>query len=69
MAIRRRNTVLFARSDKLFTRLRAGRLDDTVDAAIRRLATIDVLIIEGPSYRQRTRPGQLDPDQADEHPQ
>src|SRR5271167_4442582 len=135
MAIRRRNSVLFARSDKLFTRLRAARLDNTVDAEIRRLTTIDVLIIddfalrplgatetsdfyeiiverhrakttivtsnrepaewltmtadtllaqsaidrltatahtlviEGPSYRQRTRPGQLDPDHPDEHPQ
>ena len=46
MAIRRRRTVLFARSDKLFTRLRAARLDNTVDAEIRRLATIDVLIID-----------------------
>jgi DNA replication protein DnaC len=135
MAIRRRNSVLFARSDKLFTRLRAARLDNTVDAEIRRLATIDVLIvddfalrplgatetsdfyeiiverhrtkttivtsnrepsewltmtadtllaqsaidrltatahtlvIEGPSYRQRNRPGQLDPNHPDEHPQ
>jgi DNA replication protein DnaC len=46
MAIRRRRTVLFARSDKLFTRLRAARLDNTVDAEIRQLATIDVLIID-----------------------
>jgi IstB-like ATP binding protein len=35
MAIRRRHTVQFARSDKLFTRLRAARLDNTVDAEIR----------------------------------
>ncbi len=134
MAIRRRHTVLFGRADKLFTRLRAARLDHTVDAEIRRLAAIDVLIIddfalrsldatetsdfyeivverhqskttivtsnrepaewlsmtadtllaqsaidrltaaahtliiEGPSYRQRNRPGQLDPDHPDEHP-
>jgi DNA replication protein DnaC len=134
MAIRRRHNVLFARSDKLFTRLSAARLDHTVDAEIRRLAAIDVLIIddfalrsldatetshfyeivverhqnkttivtsnrepaewltmtadtllaqsaidrltaaahtlviEGPSYRQRTRPGQLDPAEPDEHP-
>lgn len=133
-AIRRRHSVLFARSDKLFTRLRAARLDHTVDAEIRRLAAVDVLIIddfalrsldatetsdfyeivverhqnkttivtsnrepaewltmtadtllaqsaidrltaaahtlviEGPSYRQRTRPGQLDPDHPNEHP-
>ncbi|OBA86945.1 ATP-binding protein [Mycolicibacterium mucogenicum] len=134
IAIRRRHSVLFARSDKLFTRLRAARLDHTVDAEIRRLAAVDVLIIddfalrsldatetsdfyeivverhqnkttivtsnrepaewltmtadtllaqsaidrltaaahtlviEGPSYRQRTRPGQLDPAEPDEHP-
>ena len=134
MAIRRRNTVLFGRADKLFTRLRAARLDNTADAEIRRLAAIDVLIIddfalrpldatetsdfyeivverhrnkttivtsnrepaewltmtadtllaqsaidrltatahtlvvEGPSYRQRSRTGQLDPDHPDEHP-
>ena len=134
IAIRRRHTVLFSRADKLFTRLRAARLDHTVEPEIRRLATIDVLIIddfalrpldatqtsdfyeivverqaettivtsnrepaewltmtadtllaqsaidrltaaahtlviEGPSYRQRTRPGQLDPDHPDDHPQ
>lgn len=134
-AIRRRHTVLFARADKLFTRLRGARLDNTVEAEIRRLTTIDVLIIddfalrpldatetsdfyeivverhrtkttivtsnrdpaewltmtadtllaqsaidrltanahtlviEGPSYRQRNRPGRLDPDHPDSHPQ
>lgn len=134
-AIRRRHTVLFARADKLFTRLRAARLDNTVDAETRRLTTIDVLIIddfalrpldatetsdfyeivverhrtkttivtsnrdpaewltmtadtllaqsaidrltanahtlviEGPSYRQRNRPGRLDPDHPNSHPQ
>jgi DNA replication protein DnaC len=46
MAIRRRNTVLFARADKLFTRLRAARLDNTLDAEIRRITNIDVLIID-----------------------
>jgi len=135
IAIQRRHTILFARADKLFTRLRAARLDNTLQAEIRRIAAIDVLIIddfalkpldttdtsdfyeitierhrtkttivtsnrepaewltmtadtllaqsaidrltatahtliiEGPSYRQRTRPGQLDPDQGDDHPQ
>ena len=38
--------MLFARSDKLFTRPRAARLDNTVDAEIRRLTAIDVLIID-----------------------
>ena len=37
---------LVRRADKLFTRLRAARLDNTVDAEIRRLAAIDVLIID-----------------------
>jgi hypothetical protein len=46
MAIRRRHSVLFARSDKLFTRLRAARLDNTVDAEIRRLTAIEILIID-----------------------
>ena len=135
MAIRRRHSVLFSRADKLFTRLRAARLDNTFDTEIRRLAAIDVLIIddfalrpldatetsdfyeivverhrtkttivssnrapdewltmtadtllaqsaidrltatahmlviEGPSYRQRARAGQLDPKHPDEHPQ
>ena len=46
MVIRRRHSVLFARSDKLFTRLRAARLDNTVDAEIRRLTAIEVLIID-----------------------
>ena len=46
IAIRRRHTVLFARADKLFTRLRAARLDNTLEAEIRRLAAIDVLIID-----------------------
>lgn len=135
MAIRRRHSVLFARSDKLFTRLRAARLDNTVDAEIRRLTAIEVLIIddfalrpldatetsdfyeliverhrkkttivtsnrepsewltmtadtllaqsaidrltstahtlviEGPSYRQRTRPGAVDAATDNEHPQ
>lgn len=46
MAIRRRHAVLFGRADKLFTRLRAARLDNTVDAEIRRLAAVEVLIID-----------------------
>lgn len=46
IAIRRRHSVVFARADKLFTRLRAARLDNTLDAEIRRLSTVDVLIID-----------------------
>jgi DNA replication protein DnaC len=135
IAIQRSHTVLFTRADKLFTRLRAARLDNTLQAEVRRLAAIDVLIVddfalrpldatdtsdfyeitverhrtkttivtsnrdpaewltmtadtlltqsavdrltstahtlvlEGPSYRQRTRPGQVDPDTDHEHPQ
>lgn len=43
---RHRNTVLFSRADRLFTRLRAARLDNTLDAELRRLTSIDVLVID-----------------------
>ena len=46
IAIRRRLSTVFSRADKLFTRLRAARLDNTLDAEIRRLSTVDVLIID-----------------------
>src|SRR6478752_6254267 len=53
MAIRRRHSVLFARSDQLFTLsanlfsgLSVVGLDNTAVAEIRRLATTDVLIID-----------------------
>jgi DNA replication protein DnaC len=46
IAIRRRLTVHAARADKLFTRLRAARLDNTLDAEIRKLARIDLLILD-----------------------
>ena len=45
-AIRRRLSVHAARADKLFTRLRAARLDNTLDAEIRRLARVDLLILD-----------------------
>ena len=35
-----------ARADKLFTRLRAARLDNTLEAELRKLARIDVLILD-----------------------
>lgn len=46
IAIRRRHSVLFARADKLFTRLRAARLDNTLEAELRRVTTVDLLIID-----------------------
>ncbi|AXG14898.1 ATP-binding protein [Intrasporangium calvum] len=45
-AIRRRMSVVFARADKLFTRLRAARLDHTLEAEVRRLAAVDLLIVD-----------------------
>lgn len=45
-AIRRRLSVHAARADKLFTRLRAARLDNTLEAEIRKLARVDVLILD-----------------------
>jgi DNA replication protein DnaC len=46
IAIRRRLGVHFSRADKLFTRLRAARLDNTLEAEMRRLARVDVLILD-----------------------
>ncbi len=48
IAIRRRLTVAFHRADKLFTRLRAARLDNTLEAEIRRLTSVDLLIVDDP---------------------
>jgi len=45
-AIRRRRTVWLERSDQLFKRLRIARLDNSLDAEIRRLLRIDLLIID-----------------------
>lgn len=46
IGIRRRLSVHFARADKLFTRLRAARLDNTLDAEMRRLTRVDLLILD-----------------------
>ncbi len=45
-AIRRGHTVWFERSDQLFKRLRIARLDNSLDAEIRKLLRIDLLIID-----------------------
>jgi DNA replication protein DnaC len=46
IAIRRRRTVTMARADRLLKRLKAARLDNTVDAEMRRLAHLDLLILD-----------------------
>lgn len=46
IAIRRRLSVHASRADKLFTRLRAARLDNSLEAQIRKLARVDVLILD-----------------------
>jgi IstB-like ATP binding protein len=45
-AIRRRMSVHASRADKLFTRLRAARLDNTLQAEMRRLARVDLLVLD-----------------------
>ena len=45
-AIRRGRSVWLERSDKLFKRLRIARLDNSLDAEIRKLLRIDLLIID-----------------------
>ncbi len=46
IAIRRRRSVIFSRADQLFRRLKAARLDNSVDAEMRKLARVDLLIID-----------------------
>jgi DNA replication protein DnaC len=46
IAVRRRVGVQMTRADKLFKRLKASRLDNTVEAEMRRLAHIPLLIID-----------------------
>jgi DNA replication protein DnaC len=46
IAIRRRHGVHMARADKMFKRLKAARLDNTLDYEMRRLATVELLIID-----------------------
>jgi len=46
LAITRRHTVWMTRAEKLFTRLRAARLDQTLEAEVRRLTRLDLLIID-----------------------
>ncbi|MCA1695983.1 MAG: IS21-like element helper ATPase IstB [Actinobacteria bacterium] len=46
IAVRRRHSVHMARADKLFKRLKAARLDNTVEAEMRRLAHVQLLILD-----------------------
>jgi DNA replication protein DnaC len=46
IAVRRRTSVHFERADHLFKRLRIARLDNSVDAELRKLLRVDVLIID-----------------------
>jgi len=45
-AIRRRHSVIFSRADQLFRRLKAARLDNSVEAEMRKLARVDLLILD-----------------------
>jgi DNA replication protein DnaC len=46
IAVRRRHSVHMSRADKLFKRLKAARLDNSVEAEMRRLAHVQMLIID-----------------------
>lgn len=46
IGIRRRLSVHASRTDKFFTRLRAARLDNTLEAEVRKLARVDLLILD-----------------------
>lgn len=60
IAIRRRHSVVYARADKLFTRLRGARLDNTLEAEMRRLTGVELLIIDDFALRP------LDPTQTND---
>ncbi len=46
IAIRRRRSVLFSRADQLFRRLKAARLDNSLEVEMRKLARVDLLILD-----------------------
>lgn len=46
IAVRRRRTVHMAPAAKLFKRLKAARLDNTLEAEMRRLAGVELLIVD-----------------------
>jgi len=46
VAVRRRVSVHFERADRLFKRLRIARLDNSLDAELRKLLGVDLLIID-----------------------
>jgi DNA replication protein DnaC len=46
IAVRRRRTVHMATAGKLFKRLKAARLDNTLDAEMRRLTGVELLILD-----------------------
>ena len=46
IASRRRYRVHFERADKLFKRLRAARLDNSVEAEMRKLVAVDLLLVD-----------------------
>ena len=46
IAIRRRRSVIFSRADQLFRRLKAARLDNSVEVEMRKLARVDLLILD-----------------------
>ena len=46
IAVRRRRTVHMAPAAKLFKRLKAARLDNSLDAEMRRLTSVDLLILD-----------------------
>lgn len=57
IAIRRRTSVHFERADQLFKRLRIARLDNSVDAELRKLLRVDVLIIDDFALSALDAPG------------
>ena len=56
IAVRRRVSVRVLRADAMFKRLKAARLDNSVEAGMRRLAQVQLLLIKRVSRYRRWTP-------------
>ena len=60
IAVRRKRGVHEERADRLFKRLRIARLDNSLDAEIRKLLGVDVLIIDDFTLQSLDQPATTD---------
>jgi len=51
--------VHFERADKLFKRMKVARLDNSVDAEMRKLVAVDLLVIDDFALHRSTSPTRI----------